>query len=95
MARDSPINFKPINSSLHTESDFQTIIQAVEAKLREEENKFNSSSSKTQPSSPSSITYDFRGANIGNVAHHVQGNQQTSQLHSQTNADTTHQEYQT
>ncbi len=44
------------------------------------QNNLENLSYQTPTLSPSSITYDLRGANIGNLAHNVQGNQQTTQI---------------
>ncbi len=71
-----------LTPDIHRQSDFEAIIEAVATKLEEDDQKAIASISQTSPpASPanSSITYDFRGANIGNVAHNVHGNQQTSQ----------------
>jgi hypothetical protein len=55
------------------------MIQAVEAKLAEDSQNNSVSPSHNPTSFPQSITYDLRGANIGNFAHKVQGNQHTNQ----------------
>ena len=43
------------------------------------QNNLDNLSLQTQKLSPQSITYDLRGANIGNLAHNVQGDQHTNQ----------------
>ncbi|MCZ8121373.1 MAG: HEAT repeat domain-containing protein [Microcystis sp. LE18-22.4A] len=63
-----------LNIDLHRQSEFAAMIQAVETKLAEDSQNIPASSEKN--ASLSSITYDFRGATIGNLAHNVQGNQQ-------------------
>ncbi len=63
-----------LNIDLHRQSEFAAMIQAVETKLAEDSQNIPASSEKN--ASLSSITYDLRGATIGNLAHNVQGNQQ-------------------
>ena len=48
-------------------------------KLLENNKPLNNLLPQNPTLSPQSITYDFRGANIGNFAHNVQGNQHTNQ----------------
>ncbi|MCA2688823.1 MULTISPECIES: HEAT repeat domain-containing protein [unclassified Microcystis] len=63
-----------LNIDLHRQSEFAAMIQAVETKLAEDGQNIPTSSEKN--ASLSSITYDLRGATIGNLAHNVQGSQQ-------------------
>ncbi|MDB9505987.1 HEAT repeat domain-containing protein [Microcystis aeruginosa CS-338/01] len=63
-----------LNIDLHSQSEFAAMIQKVETKLAEDGQNIPTSSEKN--ASLSSITYDLRGATIGNLAHNVQGNQQ-------------------
>ncbi|CCI00765.1 Similar to tr/Q8YVS1/Q8YVS1 (fragment) [Microcystis aeruginosa PCC 9443] len=63
-----------LNIDLHRQSEFAAMIKAVETKLAEDSQNIPASSEKN--ASLSSITYDLRGAIIGNLAHNVQGNQQ-------------------
>ncbi|MCU7242198.1 MAG: HEAT repeat domain-containing protein, partial [Microcystis aeruginosa WS75] len=63
-----------LNIDLHRQSEFAAMIQAVETKLAEDSQNIPTSSEKN--ASLSSITYDLRGATIGNLAHNVQGSQQ-------------------
>jgi HEAT repeat protein len=63
-----------LNIDLHRQSEFAAMIQAVETKLAEDSQNIPASSEKN--ASLSSITYDLRGATIGNLAHNVQGSQQ-------------------
>jgi hypothetical protein len=65
------------------------MIQAVEAKLAEDSQNSSVSPSHNPTSSPQSITYDLRGANVGNLAHNVQGDQQTTQINQKNNDSTT------
>jgi HEAT repeat protein len=67
-----------LNKDLHRQSEFAEMIQAVEAKLVEDSQNRSVSPSHNPISSPQSITYDLRGATIGNLAHNVQGNQHTN-----------------
>ena len=68
-----------LNKDLHRQSEFTEMIQAVEAKLAEDSQNRPVSPSHNPTLSPQSITYDLRGANIGNFAHNVQGDQHTNQ----------------
>ena len=68
-----------LNKDLHRQSEFSQMIQAVEAKLAEDSQNSSVSPSHNPTSSPQSINYDLRGANVGNLAHNVQGNQHTNQ----------------
>ncbi|TRU35108.1 MAG: TIR domain-containing protein [Microcystis aeruginosa Ma_MB_F_20061100_S20] len=63
-----------LNINLHSQSEFAAVIKAVETKLAEDSQNIPTSSEKN--ASLLSITYDLRGATIGNLAHNVQGNQQ-------------------
>jgi predicted AAA+ superfamily ATPase len=63
-----------LDINLHGQSEFAAVIKAVETKLAEDGQNIPASSEKN--ASLSSITYDFRGATIGNLAHNVQGSQQ-------------------
>ncbi|GBL12009.1 phycocyanobilin lyase subunit alpha [Microcystis aeruginosa Sj] len=63
-----------LNIDLHRQSEFAAMIQKVETKLAEDSHNITASSEKN--ASLSSITYDLRGATIGNLAHNVQGSQQ-------------------
>jgi HEAT repeat protein len=63
-----------LNIDLHRQSEFAAMIQAVETKLAEDGQNIPTSSEKN--ASLSSITYDLRGATIGNLAHNVEGSQQ-------------------
>ncbi|NCQ70261.1 MAG: TIR domain-containing protein, partial [Microcystis aeruginosa W13-13] len=63
-----------LNIDLHRQSEFAAMIEVVETKLAEDSQNIPASSEKN--ASLSSITYDFRGATIGNLAHNVQGSQQ-------------------
>ncbi|MCA2625298.1 MAG: HEAT repeat domain-containing protein [Microcystis sp. M20BS1] len=63
-----------LDINLHRQSEFAAMIKAVETKLAEDSQNIPTSSEKN--ASLSSITYDLRGATIGNLAHNVQGNQQ-------------------
>ncbi|CCI12431.1 putative Deoxyhypusine monooxygenase [Microcystis aeruginosa PCC 9806] len=67
-------DMKTLNIDLHRQSEFAAMIKAVETKLAEDSQNIPTSSEKN--ASLSSITYDLRGATIGNLAHNVQGNQQ-------------------
>jgi HEAT repeat protein len=63
-----------LNIDLHRQSEFAAMIETVETKLAEDGQNIPTSSEKN--ASLSSITYDLRGATIGNLAHNVQGSQQ-------------------
>ncbi|MDB9543971.1 HEAT repeat domain-containing protein [Microcystis aeruginosa CS-1036] len=67
-------DMKTLDINLHGQSEFAAVIKAVETKLAEDGQNIPASSEKN--ASLSSITYDFRGATIGNLAHNVQGSQQ-------------------
>ncbi len=75
---DTLKDMNTLTLDLHRESEFAEMIQAVEAKLAEDSQNSSVSPSHDSTSSPQSITYDLRGANIGNLAHNVQGNQHTN-----------------
>jgi HEAT repeat protein len=76
---DTLKDMNTLTLDLHRESEFTEMIQAVEAKLAEDSQNNSVSPSHNPTSFPQSITYDLRGANIGNFAHKVQGNQHTNQ----------------
>jgi hypothetical protein len=76
---DTLKDMNTLNIDLHCESGFTEMIQAVEAKLAEDSQNSSVSPSHNPTSSSQSITYDLRGANVGNLAHNVQGNQHTNQ----------------
>jgi HEAT repeat protein len=76
---DTLKDMNTLTLDLHRQSEFAEMIQAVEAKLAEDVQNNSVSPSHNPISSPQSITYDLRGANIGNLAHNVQGNQHTNQ----------------
>lgn len=76
---DTLKDMNTLTLDLHRQSEFAEMIQAVEAKLAEDFQNNSVSPSHNPISSPQSITYDLRGANIGNLAHNVQGNQHTNQ----------------
>ncbi len=58
-------------------------------KLLENNKPLNNLLPQNPTASPQSITYDFRGANIGSIAHNVQGNQQVTQINKKNHDSTT------